>query len=74
MFCWLGAGLGRNNKERDRKMIAAGGRQEEVLCVTCHSGSSVGQCYLLFYLWQDVEKTFQELLSNTIYSQSVRMT
>ena len=54
-------------------MIAAGGRQE-VLCVTCHSGSSVGQCYLLFYPWQDVEKTFQELLSNTIYSQSVRMT
>ena len=73
MFCWLGAGLGRNNKERDRKMIAAGGRQE-VLCVTCHSGSSVWQWYLLFYLWQDVEKTFQELLSNTIYSQSVRMT
>ena len=33
MFCWLGAGLGRNNKERDRKMIAAGGRQE-VLHVT----------------------------------------
>ena len=27
MFCWLGAGLGRNNKERDRKMIAAGGRR-----------------------------------------------
>ena len=24
MFCWPGAGLGRNNKERDRKMIAAG--------------------------------------------------
>ena len=54
-------------------MIAAGVRQEEVLCVTCHSGSSVAQCYLLFYLWQDVEKTFQELLS-TIYSQSVGMT
>ena len=35
MFCWLGAGLGRNNKERDRKMIAAGrGRRCCVLHVT----------------------------------------
>ena len=39
MFCWLGAGLGRNNKERDRKMIAAGrGRRR---CCVLHV--TVGQ-------------------------------
>ena len=61
----------RNNKERDRKMIAAGGR--EAGGAVCYMLQWV-KCQTVLLIILSLARCRNDMLRVTIYSQSVRMT